>query len=57
MFKIERQVFEAMRYEARSDLLPPLEENDPVVIRDYGNDVEIVCSRTCLFAYLGLIDD
>ena len=53
-FKIERQTFEAMRYEHNPELMPPLSDNDPVVIRDNGNDIEIVCNKTCLMEYLGL---
>ena len=56
MFKIERQIFEAIRYEHSPELMDPLKENDPVVIADHGNDIEIVCSKTCLMSYLGLND-
>ena len=45
-----------MRYEHNPELMESLKDNDPVVIADHGNDVEIVCSKTCLMQYLGLND-
>ncbi len=53
MKKIERYIFDCIRYEHKPELIPPLRENDPIVVRDYGNDVEIVCSEDCLCEYVG----
>ena len=43
MKKIERYIFDCIRYEHKPELIAPYRENDPIIIRDYGNDVEIVC--------------
>ena len=32
--------------------MAPYSENDPTIIWDYGNDVEIVCSENCLCQYI-----
>jgi hypothetical protein len=42
-----------IRYEYKPELMPPYRENDPIVIRDYGNGVVIVCSEGCLCQYIG----
>jgi hypothetical protein len=46
--KKERYIFDWIHYEHKPELMPPYKENDPIVVMDYGNDVEIVCSENCL---------
>jgi hypothetical protein len=48
MKKIEHYIFDCIRYEHRPELMLPYIEDDPIVVRDYGNDVDIVCSEDCL---------
>jgi hypothetical protein len=47
MRKIERFIFDSIKYEFKPELLPPLRNSDPIVIRDYGNDIEPVCGISC----------
>jgi hypothetical protein len=37
--------------------MPQVRDNDPIIIRDYSNDVEIICGRNCIFKYLGMSDE
>jgi hypothetical protein len=53
MKKIERYISDCIYYEHRPDLMPGPRENDPIVVRDHGNDAEIVCSEDCLCEYVG----
>jgi hypothetical protein len=40
MKKVQRFVFDCIGCEHKPEYLPPLKENDPIVIRDYGNDMK-----------------
>jgi hypothetical protein len=53
MKKIEWYVWDCISYEHKHELMPPYRESDPIVVRDYGDDVEIVCSESCLCQYVG----
>ena len=52
MKKIERYVFDCIRYEHKPELMPPHRDNDPIIVKDYGNDVEIICGIKCAESYL-----
>ena len=52
MKKIERYISDLIRYEHKRELMPPYKESDPIVVKDYGNDVEIVCSENCFCQYV-----
>jgi hypothetical protein len=53
MKKIADYISDLIRYEHKPELIPPYRENDPIVVRDYGNDIEIVCSEDCFCQYIG----
>jgi hypothetical protein len=61
MKKIESYIFDCIRYDEHEPELMPdqllLSENDPIVVRDYGNDVDIVCSEKCICEYLGIEEE
>jgi hypothetical protein len=46
MKKIERYIYDCISYEHNPELMRPYRENDPIVVRDYGNDVEIDALKT-----------
>jgi hypothetical protein len=52
--KIEREIFNPIYYEHKPEPLPPLRDNDPMIIRGYGNDVEVACCKDCFCRYPGL---
>jgi len=54
MKKLEREIFNYIYYEHKPELMPPLRDNDPMIIMDHGNDVEIVCCKDCFCRYLGI---
>ncbi|MFL6399653.1 MAG: hypothetical protein ACJ72J_08755, partial [Nitrososphaeraceae archaeon] len=53
MKKLEVYVSNCMHYDNNeSDLILPRVEDQPIVVRDYGNDVDIACCDNCFFTYL-----
>jgi hypothetical protein len=53
MKKIERYISDLVRYEHKPELMPPYKESDPIVVKDFGNDIEIECYENCFCQYVG----
>jgi hypothetical protein len=51
MEKVKQYIHNIMRYEHKADYLSPSSANDPVIVGDYGNEVEIICSLNCMLSH------
>jgi DNA-directed RNA polymerase subunit H (RpoH/RPB5) len=52
MNTVKKEILNQVRYYHEPEHLPPIKQDDPIAVRDHGNDIEMVCSTTCFAHYI-----